>query len=196
MSSALALASVTAVLKRLIENGLVAMGVTASLGSDATVSALPPDRIDVGTEERPQLNLFLYHVTPNTGMRRLERSDGRAAAPLAIDLHYLLAAYGAQDYQIEILLGSAMQLLHGTPALKRDSIHAALQALSTQRQGDVLPAAVTALAASDLAERVEQLTICPQFLSGEEVSKLWSAFQARYRPSMAYKVSLVLIDNL
>ncbi|MBD0326003.1 MAG: DUF4255 domain-containing protein, partial [Pyrinomonadaceae bacterium] len=35
----------------------------------------------------------------------------------------------------------------------------------------------------------------PQSLSTEEVSKLWSAFQARYRPSAAYQASVVLIEN-
>jgi hypothetical protein len=65
MSSALALASVTAVLKSLLENGLASGAVTSKLGADATVSALPPDRIPYGADERAQLNLFLYLVTPH-----------------------------------------------------------------------------------------------------------------------------------
>jgi hypothetical protein len=41
---------------------------------------------------------------------------------------------------------------------------------------------------------VEQIKICPQILSTEEMSKLWSAMQAHYRPTAAYQVSVVLIQ--
>jgi hypothetical protein len=199
MSSALAIASVTAVLKSLLENGLVDQGVTASIGGDAPVSALPPDRITTGADEHPQLNLFLHQITPNTGLRSRNFSTAGpkgtqpAASSLTFDLHYLLTAYGAQDYQIEILLGSAIQLMQQTPILHRNVIRTALAALSAPGGGSIVPPALAALAASDLADQVEQITICPQFLSSEEMSRLWSALQARYRPSVAYKVSLVLI---
>lgn len=52
MSNALAIAAVTAVLKDLLENGLVSDSITTSVG-DVIVTALPPDRISVGTDERP-----------------------------------------------------------------------------------------------------------------------------------------------
>ena len=122
MSSALAIASVTAFLKNLLENGLVDEGINASIGGDAVVSALPPDRITTGTDERPQLNLFLHQVTPHTGLRPRERSDRRAL--LGLDLHYLLTAYGAQDFQIEILLGYAAQVMNRTPIVRRDVLAA------------------------------------------------------------------------
>ena len=54
----------TALLKNLLENGLVTHNVTTNLGADVTISALPPDRITVGGDEKPQLNLFLYQVKP------------------------------------------------------------------------------------------------------------------------------------
>ncbi len=62
MSHMLVLAAVTAVLKNLLENGLVDRGITAALGSDTAISALPPDRIATGSDEKVQLNLFLYQV--------------------------------------------------------------------------------------------------------------------------------------
>ena len=201
MDSALAIASVTAVLKNLLEDGLVDRGVIASIGSDATVSALPPDRITVGSEERAQLNLFLYQVSPHTGLRSSERSSAagknapRTAAPLALDLYYLLSAYGAQDYQGEILLGYALQLLHETPALKREAIRAALAAQSATGDGRIVPPTLAALAASSLADQLEQITVSPQFLNTEELARLWSAVQAHLRPSAVYKVSLVLIER-
>ncbi|MBD0326353.1 MAG: DUF4255 domain-containing protein, partial [Pyrinomonadaceae bacterium] len=79
MSTALAIASVTAVLKDLLHNGLIDHDLVSSLG-DVLVSALPPDRIDISeTTGNSQLNLFLYQVTPNTGWRNvgLPSRDGR-----------------------------------------------------------------------------------------------------------------------
>ena len=215
-SSALALASVTAVLKGLLENGLAARGITSALGGDASVSALPPDRVPSGADERAQLNLFLYAVTPNTRLRAAQlhdaagdaRADGNArvartphaprdhtrrAAPLTLDLHYLLTAYGAQDFQAEILLGHTMQLLHERPVLDRATLQSALTSLSAAHDSRIVPPALAALAASDLPDRVERLTIEPAFPPFDEMSKLWSVLQARYRPSAAYRVSAVLI---
>lgn len=192
MSSALAIASVTAVLKSLLENGLVDEGVNASIGGDAVVSALPPDRITVGSDERPQLNLFLHQVTPHTGLRTQERASGQRP-PLGLELHYLLTAYGAQDFQIEILLGYAAQLMHRTPQLRRDAIRNALTLMSSADHGGIPPPTLQALAGFDLDQQIEQIEIRPSYLSSEEISKIWSALQARYRPSLTYKVSMILI---
>ncbi|MDB9530751.1 Pvc16 family protein, partial [Nodularia spumigena CS-1038] len=64
MSTALSIVAVTAVLKDLLENGLVSDSITAGVG-DVLVSALPPDLIKVGSDERAQLNFFLYQVRQN-----------------------------------------------------------------------------------------------------------------------------------
>jgi hypothetical protein len=47
MSNALAIASVTAVLKDLLNNGVIDHDLTSVVGSDVAVTALPPDRIEV-----------------------------------------------------------------------------------------------------------------------------------------------------
>lgn len=193
MSSALALASVTAVLKDLLENGLASAAVTSKIGGDSAVSALSPDRITAGADEKAQLNLFLYLVTPHTGLR--QKTNGSTSRPLALDLHYLLTAYGAQDFQTEILLGHAIQLMHETPVLGRDRIRKTLSTITHTKDRRVVPPALAALAASDLADRVERITIEPTFLNSEEMSKLWSALQAKFRPSATYKVSAVMIDR-
>jgi hypothetical protein len=196
MSTALALASVTALLKDLLENGLASAGVTTKIGGDATVSALPPDRVGSGADEKAQLNVFLYHVTPHSKMRLEPPKGGNGHRPLSLELHYLLTAYGAQDYQTEILLGHALQLLHESPVLERERIRSSLSALSHTRDRRVIPAPQAALAKSDLADQVDSITITPEFLSTEEISKLWSALQAKYRPSATYKVSAVFIDGV
>jgi hypothetical protein len=199
MSNALAIAAVTAVLKDLLDNGIINRAVS-NVGGNVTVSTGPPDRVPVGANEKNQLNLFLYQVMPNAGWRNVGLPSRNGAGdpltnpPLALDLHYLLSAYGERDLHAEILLGYAMQILHETSVLSRASIRTALVSPSPVT-GGILPQALRALSAADLAEQVEQIKITPQSLSTEDLSKLWSAFQARYRPSAAYQVSVVLIEG-
>ncbi len=199
MSNALALAAVTAVLRDLLNNGLIDHNVTGAVDGNVTVSTLPPDRIPAsGEDSATQLNLFMHQVTPNIGWRNVGlpsrdgRGDRQSNPPLALDLHYLLTAYGVEDLHAEILLGYAMQLLHETPVLSRAAITQAL--VPSPVNGTILPPAFAALAAADLAEQVEQIKITPEALNIEEMSKLWSAFQANYRPTAAYAVSVVLIE--
>ena len=106
--------------------------------------------------------------------------------PLALDLHYLLTAYGADDLDAEILLGYAMQLLHETPVLTRAGHPPHVQRASPVT--DKLMPAVGARpqpgrprrsgrAVQDRRRGTSPPTSCRE---------LWSAMQARYRPSMAY----------
>lgn len=201
MSNALAIAGVTAVLKDLLDSGLIEHQVTDAMGQGVAVSAAPPDTIAVtGDEAGPRLNLFMYQATPNAALRNtaLPSVNGRGARianpPLALDLHYLLTAYGTADLQAEVLLGYAMQLLHETPVLTRAAIRTALD--PSPVNGTVLPAIYEALRAADLAEQVEMIKIVPTTLNTEEMSRLWSALQARYRPTTAYLVSVVLIESM
>jgi len=171
------------------------------VGSNVTVSALPPDTIVPGGKASPtQLNLYMYMTTPNLGWSNTalpsRNSDGNRLSnpPLALDLHYLLTAYGSQDFQAEILLGCGMQLLHETPVLPRSRITMTLTAAGLVQAG-TLPASLMALATSGLADQVEQIKITPQVLSVDEMSRLWTAFQSNYRPSAAYLVTVVLIES-
>jgi len=196
MSDALAIAAVTAVLKDLLNNGLTAHKVGDIVG-DVTVSSLPPDRVlPNGGDDPNQLNLFLYQVTPNAAWRNVGLPSRDAAGdrtsnpPLALNLHYLLTAYGNKELYPEIILGHAMQLLHEVPVLSRDGIRKAL----TPPASPAPPPFPPALATSELASQVEQIKITPETLNTEEVSKLWSAFQTHYRPTAAYQVTVVLIE--
>lgn len=196
MSSPLAFAAMTFILKDMLDNRIVQRGVTADVGSVA-ITALPPDRVTVGSDERSQINLFLYRVTPytvwrNSGPPTSERSQKRRA-PMCLDLHYLVSAYGEHDFHAEILLGYAMQILHETPVLSRDEIKSALSSIAPSA-GSALPPAYQAIAAANAGDSFEEVHISPEFLNAEETSKLWSALQARYRPSLTYKVSAILID--
>ncbi|HEV8168306.1 MAG TPA: DUF4255 domain-containing protein, partial [Pyrinomonadaceae bacterium] len=201
MSSALAIASVTAVLRDLLNNGLIDSNISSLVGN-VIVSAVAPDRIDVtSNDQQSQLNLFLYQVTPNASWRNAGLPARNAAGerisnpPLALNLHYLLTAYGAQDLHAEILLGYGMQLFHETPVLPRKAIRTSLENPSHVASGSGLPPAMRALFTSELAEQVEQIKIVPETLNTEEISRMWSAFQAHYRPTAAYQASVVLIES-
>jgi hypothetical protein len=201
MSTALGIAAVTAVMKDLLQNGVIDGTITEAVG-EVLVTAQPPDRIKVDATERSQLNLFMYHVAPNAAWRNVELpsrdSRGRSVAnpPLALDLHYMLTAYSQADFHAEILLGYAMQLLHETPLLTKPMIRRSLQpSHDVTTASDTLPPAMGALAASDLAEQVEQIRITPQLMNTEEMSKVWTAMQAHYRPTAAYHVSVLLIEG-
>ncbi|HUR35908.1 MAG TPA: DUF4255 domain-containing protein [Vicinamibacterales bacterium] len=203
MSGALAIAAVTAVLKDLLNNGVIANDLSVVAGNPVRVTARPPDLLKTGADEEAGLNLFLYHTTQNTTLRNnaLPAFDPRGErvmnVPLALDLHYLLTAYGKDEYQGEILMGYAMQLLHDTPVLSRSAIRDSLSAIpSLQVSGTILPPAYQALAAADLADQIELVKISPEPLSVEDLSKLWSAFQANhFRLTAAYTASVVLIQS-
>lgn len=188
-SGILNLAAVTAVLKHCLQNGLIEYRVPSVLAGDVTVSALSPDRIAVGAEERPQINLFLFQVTPQTHLRL--KAEPATQGAIALELHYLLTAYGEDDLETEVLLGYAIQMLHMSPRIGPEIVAAALRDASGE-SGRVPSPPLSALTRSGLAERIVEIRLNLQFFSIEEMSKLWSALQARYRPSVVYKVSLLL----
>jgi hypothetical protein len=193
MSNGYALAAVTAVLRSRLNHHLAA-GLAGSIG-DVSVSALPPDRITVGTSEPTQLNVFLYQVTHNQAWRNVDLPSTDAtgasvdAPPLGLDLHYLLTAYGPDTFVGEMVLGHALRALHDEPVLERDVIRAALNPATPD------PSLPAVLGGSGLADQVEQIRLTPTVMAPEELSKLWSALQAHYRPTACYEARVVLIDS-
>ena len=198
MSDALAIAAVTGLLRDLL-NGVMTdpdLNLSTIVGSTVGVSALPPDLIKSDTNGTNQLNLFLYQVQPNQGWRNVNnpsldaRGDRIANPPLGLDLYYLLTAYAGADMHAEVMLGYAMQYLHELGVLTREMIRNQFNTWATS--GDLL---LNALPGSKLADQIEQIKISPYALNTEEMSKLWTATQAHYRPTAAYHVSVVLIES-
>lgn len=199
MSNALALAGVTAVLKDLLDSGVTEHSVVDALGAGVTVSSLPPHDVPLtGNQAVPRLNLFLHQVSYNAAWRNAElpsrdtRGQATTHPPLALNLHYLLSAYGFAELQAEVLLGYGLQLLHETPVLGRRQIRIALN--PAPAGAALLPTIYKALRSADLAEQLEMLKITPDPMPGEEMSRLWSAMQTPYRPSAGFVVSVVLIQ--
>lgn len=197
MAGPFAIAAVTAVLKDLLNDGMADHDLSA-LGN-VTVTALPPDRIPVtNADEKSQLNLFLFQVAPNLGWRnnglpsRAATGERLTNPPLALDLRYLVTAYGKEEFHAETLLGYAMQVLHENPVLTRDMIDATLK--PTLPPGVTLPPGLGMIATSDLSGQVELVKITPAYLGTEEMARLWSAMQAKYRPTAVYNLSVVLIE--
>jgi len=198
MSSPLAIAAVTAILKDVLNNGLIDNDL-AQVGS-LLVSALPPDRIPIGEMEENRLNLFLYQVTPNQGWRNAglpstgAGGERLANAPLALNLHYMLTAYGSADLSAEILLGYAMEILADMPVLPRAAIRRSLSPANPINVA-LIPPDADGRTAIDLADQLELVKISANFPSADELSRLWTAMQARYRPTVVYQVSTVLIQH-
>jgi hypothetical protein len=182
MANHLAIATVTATLQQLLD-GAVATDVPW-----ASATMISPDGPAAGAPD-PGVNVFLYQITPNAAWRNEDlptrTSNGAPAGRprTAIDLHYLLTFYGDETlFEPQRVLGSAVRALHARPVLTRTQIEGALTAFPL-------------LAESDLAADVERVKLTQLPLSLEELSKLWSVFfQTRYRPSVAYRGTVVLLD--
>lgn len=182
MSNALAIAAATATLRNVL---LAKMpDLDASL-SDLDVTTQPLDLARKGNL-KPQLNIFLYHTAFNAGWRNMDvphqvKPGERGAPPLALNLYYMITAYAREDSDnndpsSHRVLCSAMSVLHDHPVLGKAEIEAAL-------------------AHNDLALQLERVRITPQPLSVDEIYKLWTAYQAPYRISAAYELTVALIDS-
>ncbi len=192
MSNALAIAAVTTMLDYLLTQALARSG-AVNLES---VTAKPLDKAREGGDSTNQVNIFLYQLLPNAAWRNQDipsrvRPGETGRSPLALTLSYLITAYGKNNDDIEgqRLLGSAMQSLHDMPEIRPRDIEQALGSTNLSPDKQEL------LASSNLKNQIDRVRITPQILSVEEVSKMWATFQAPYRISAAYEVSVVLIDS-
>lgn len=194
MSNALAIAAVTASIRSLVEQSFTAglpdddelHGYTHS---ENLVTALPLHKAR-GERLDAQVNVFLYHVAPDAAWRNADlpsqtRPGEAGPAGLALELYYLLTAYGTgdDDVRAQQVLGRVMRTLHDHPVLRREDIPTAFGTPTTN------------LRRSGLAEQVERVRITPHAIPLEEFSRLWQTFQTQYRTSAAYRVSAVLIES-
>jgi len=198
MSDYLAVGGVSAVLKSLLTTALSAGGPSTILGATAGITNLAPDLVSTGADESPQVNIFLYYASINPALRNLNlpsmnANGGRLSnPPLAINLHYLVTAYGKHPFDAEILLAWAMKVFHDTPVVPRDTIEQALEDLVSVLP---VPPEQQLVSGSTLASQVEHIRITPEALTTEEIYRLWTAFQTNYRPTTSFQVSVVVIQD-
>jgi hypothetical protein len=193
LSNYLAIAAVTATLEKLLQSGINQD--LSSVPTVVTITAQPPDTIINENPPQDGLNIFLYHIEPNTGYRNADLPIRNSAGNLVnrprlgINLHYMLTALAANDDDLRAheILASAIRILHETPVLTREMV---LSALATP------PNTNPELSGSDLAYQIELVKITPYGLTLEEISKVWASFfQINYRVSVTYVATVVLLDS-
>ncbi|MEO7361004.1 MAG: DUF4255 domain-containing protein [Gemmatimonadaceae bacterium] len=180
MSNSQIIAATTATIRVLLLNGIPARDAAMA---QVDVSTNAPDKV-VTNIERPTINLFLFQVVPNAAFRNRDAVHARLGEstlpPLALNLHYMLTAYGPVDVDegdfSHRVLGSAVSVLHDHPLLSNEEL------------SDALPS-------HKALPQVERMRIAPLATSVEEMSKLWTMFQTNYRLSIAYEVSVALIES-
>jgi Pvc16 N-terminal domain/IPT/TIG domain len=190
-----AIATVTAVLQDVLSKDLT------TIYHEIAITAKPPDIAEKETGKL-RLNLYLYHVLPNTGFSTLRlpvrnRDGNFVKRPMtALNLYYLMTVYPKEenidlvDLDPQQVLARAMTVLEESSTLMRDHIF-------NIRNTDTLKPILTALSTEDfLEDQIEQVKISLHPASLEEMNKLWSSFfQTHYRLSVAYIATVVLLDS-
>lgn len=177
MSAPTAIAAVTRTLAGVLNAEL------RRVDQSARVTTLAPDRSNTDQLPPNRLNLFLIQPSHNAALRNVNsnavlRNGAGAQPPLAINLTYLITAYGEATAEIkeQLILGKAIQVLNESPVLLPDAIRAYSPG-------------------TGLEDQIDRVRIRPRDVSLEELSRLWSAFMTPCRTSAVYDVSVVLIDN-
>ncbi|GAA3832200.1 Pvc16 family protein [Streptomyces phyllanthi] len=181
MSNALAIAHVSQALALLIADNLRPEFDEAVQVEPRKPPAEPPSV--------PTISVFCYQVTPDVSQRNNDlptrAADGtlRKRPAAALDLHYLISAYGEESELVaQRLLGAVIRTLHEIPVLPKDVI---------ERAGEK-----PYLAASDLAETAQRVRFTPTVMDVDETSKLWGMlYQTPYTLSVVYQAALVFIEG-
>ena len=134
---------------------------------------LSSQEMSVAPTEGSRVSLFLYRATVNEHSRqqRPSRAPNALPAPLHLDLHILLSAWGATALDEHITMAWAMRQLHLHPLLDASS-------LSPEPAWD-----------SD-----EVIQIVPAELSTEDIMRIWDALEPSYRLSASYIARTVRLD--
>lgn len=185
MSNYLAIATVTAALKRMIQSGI---------SQDVPGAQVTTNRPEApgGNVAGAKVNLFLYSATPNTAWRNADLRTRRPKGEMVkhgqagLDLNYIFTFYGnEQRLEPQRLLGSAIQTLVDRPFLSQDLI-----------RDTVSNSNIPELLDSTLDEQVQSVKFVPSEITGEELSRLWSVFfQTPYSLSFMYQATAVLIQG-
>lgn len=185
MSNYLAIATVTAALKRLVQAGVS--------------QDVPGAQITTNRPEAPSgniagacVNLFLYSATPNPAWRNADLRTRRPKGDMVkhgqagLDLNYIFTFYGnEQRLEPQRLLGSTVQTLVDNPVLSQGMI-----------RDTIAHSNLPELLDSTLEEQVQSVKFVPSEITTEELSRLWSVFfQTPYSLSFTYQATAVLIQG-
>lgn len=193
MSTYEAIGGVSESLKTLLEHTIELPSALHPVPSPFPVwIGIPPKDEDLDND--PLLNLFLYRITENPGLKNQQipgrgEPSGYGHPPLSLNLHYLITPYGRlggnnvagtapDEVPAHYVLGSAMRVLHDNPVLTNGS---------TSGGQDVLDPV--------LKDEYEKVKLRLDPVSLEDVSKVWTALGRPYRLSAAYQVSVIQIES-
>jgi len=168
MSDFGAIAAVTEALQNRLSAGLTDTGIVAGV----VVTTEPLDKL-AAQDGNPKLNLHLYQILPNAHWRNMDipwkvKPGETGHAPLALDLRYLLTATAARPAIAQQVLGIGMRVLHDNPVV------------------DPGGAAIAPF---------ERARVSMQPLSLDDLEKLWTGVSIPRLLSVAYEVSVVLIES-
>jgi hypothetical protein len=164
--------------------GMLLHSQLTTVSPEARVTLLPPgDQLP----EVSGVNLYLYRVIESPFTKNRDWPGDRVTRPsrqpaLGLQLFYLLTPLGRRPEDTSggddahTMLGLAMLTLHENPVL--NDVH-----LPGFDADLVLP--------PFLLNSFEQVKVCNQPTSLEELSKIWASINRPYRLSVAYEVSLV-----
>jgi len=184
MSNFLAIATVTASLRRMLQ------GVVSADVNGATVTTVRPTESGAGLPQTG-VNVFLFQVNPNPELRNADLPTRRSSGggiqrpTAAVDLHYLFSFYGDQGtLEPQRLLASVVRTLHARPTLTREMIRDTLA-----------DPAFAFLAGSDLDGETELVRFVPLNFGLQELSQLWTGMfqKSEYALSVAYRAAVVLL---
>jgi len=205
MSAHFAIPATTFVLQGVIERALAKVYGAGQTAPPVTIA--PPPRGDRAAGpanggasadgEATGVILYLYHVAPNPGWRNvyapvIDSSGARVGpSPLVLDLHYLLAATGS-GLEREAVLGVALHALLRLGIIPRDLIKQILSDVVVPSDPTPL---ITKLTTEHLWEQYEQITLAPQALDADMLSRLWTALLSPFRPSVGLLATTVFLDT-
>ncbi|WP_300647886.1 DUF4255 domain-containing protein [Hydrogenophaga sp.] len=136
-------------------------------------AVLSSQEMSTGPTDGNRVSLYLYRATVNEHSRQQRPSRAPAAqpAPLHLDLHILLSAWGATALEEHTTMAWAMRQLHLHPLLDASSL--------------------TPEPAWDADEVIQ---IVPAELSTEDIMRIWDALEPSYRLSASYIARTVRLD--
>jgi hypothetical protein len=190
VSNHLAIATVTAALKEIINKAILGSG--EFTGTDLVTTGRPSAKPAAGQKA---VNIFLHHVRPSAHWRNAELPTRRQGGALvqrptvALDLQYVFTFYGDDGkWEPQRLCGLVLQTLQARPILSRELVKKVVASVGAV-------ADFSFIRKSNLAEALEQVRITPETLSLDELSRLWSSFyQTEYALSTVYLATPVFIE--
>jgi hypothetical protein len=195
VSNTLAIAAVTTAIRHVLDEALGGAQPGAVGGSHVTT--LRPEQVaalKADTGAPSGLNVYLYEITPNHAWNLTDlptrRGDGSLTRrPVAaIDLHYLVTAYGDEtELAPQRLMARAVLALSVNQVLTRDLVADAVDHYDDDPNMGFLDSA-------DLGEQPELVKLSPQVLTLEELSRLWGILGPHYLLSVAYTATVVVLE--